>query len=203
MDEFLPSSSSGRWKVGDIVFAEYFDKQYYDAVVEEMGAIMIHVRFIGNGDCIMISEDQIKERPPLHPDFKEDFDQKTGHLLYYNTKTGESTRNRPIAQDGNIIGGDELDEVERRAIEHTKKRIQEENMNRREALKAENSMPPNLDVKSNIDQKKSQQPQQMEITSAWVPEGGILGRVWTRNRGRSSFRIPLPGVPCGCGQPGC
>ena len=199
MDGFFPSSSSGHWKVGDIVFAEYFDKQYYEAVVEEMGAIMIHVRFIGNGSCIMISEEQIKERPPLHPDFKEDFDQETGQLWYHNTKTGESTRNRPIAQGGDIIGGDDLGEVERRAFEHTKKMIQEENVNMREALKTDNSMPPDLDVESN----KSQQPQQMEVTSAWVPEGGILGRAWTRSRGRRPFRLPIPGVPCGCGQPGC
>ena len=199
----FPSSSSTRWKVGDIVLAEYTDKQYYDAVVEEMGCAMIHVRFVGYGDRFMVSEYQIKERPPLHPDFKEKLEEKTGHLYYYNEKTGESTWTRPVKQEGNNKEEDKMGEIDRRAFEHARKMMRERNLQRMEAFSSDDVGLFFSDTKNHSDQFKSQHPQQMEVTSAWVPNDEAPGMRWTKGRNRSSFRMPLPGGPCGCGKPGC
>ena len=202
----FPSSSSfptfpqlsSRWKVGDVVLAQYSDKQYYDAVVEQLGAAMIHVRFLGYGDRVMVCDQQIKERPPLHPDFNEYVDVKTGHTYYMNTKTGESSWSRPTEE----IDGGEMDELERSAFEQTKKMMRERSRRRQEALWDENS---GLFYDSQP-QKQPQTP--IEVASAWVPESEttIPGTGWGNSRvarGAYRYRIPLPGGPCGCGKMGC
>ena len=183
-----------RWRVGDEVLAEYNINEYHDAVVEKLGAAMIFVRFVANGHHIMVNENQIREKTPLHPDFEAGVEPNSGDLYYRNVKTGVRLSTRPGNEVKNRTGNEEANELE----QHMEKMTLEPGLKGTESFTQDSS---SSEVRS--DQYEAAQPQQ-EVTSAWMPGSiSIPGLGWGRYRG--SFRLPLPGMglPCGCGRPGC